>query len=96
MPAKFAALSTDAGRVDVRGWLDGDIFAISWIERNGPPVRRAERRGFGSTVIDTMAKRTLSGEVQLGYTPSGLEWRLSCPAANTLERTMKAIDHSAY
>ena len=91
---KYGALSTDAGRVDVRWRLDGDIFAISWIERNGPPVRRPERRGFGSTVTDTMAKRTLGGEVQLDYAPSGLEWRVSCPAANTLERTMEAIDHS--
>jgi hypothetical protein len=29
------------------------------------PVRRPERRGFGSTVIDSMAKRTVSGEVEL-------------------------------
>ena len=69
----------------VSTFANGDIFAISWIERNGPPVRSPERRGFGSTVIDTMAKRTLGGEVQLDYAPSGLEWRLSCPAANTLE-----------
>jgi PAS domain S-box-containing protein len=54
---KYGALSTDAGRVDV-GWrIRGDIFAMSWIERDGPPVRPPERRGFGSTVIDSMAKR---------------------------------------
>jgi len=83
---KYGALSTDAGRVDV-GWrLGGDIFAMSWTERNGPPVRRPERRGFGSTVIDSMAKRSVSGEVQLDYAPLGLEWRLTCPAANALER----------
>jgi len=83
---KYGALSTDAGRVDV-GWrLGGDIFAMSWTERDGPPVRRPERRGFGSTVIDSMAKRAVSGEVELDYAQSGLEWRLTCPAANALER----------
>jgi PAS domain S-box-containing protein len=83
---KYGALSSDAGRVDV-GWrLGGDIFAMSWTERDGPPVRPPERRGFGSTVIDSMAKRTVSGEVELDYAPSGLEWRLTCPAANALER----------
>ncbi len=47
---KYGALSTDAGRVDV-GWrLGGDTFAMSWTERDGPPVR------------------------------------LTCPAANALER----------
>jgi len=83
---KYGALSVDAGRVDV-GWrFDGNIFAMSWTERNGPPVSPPERRGFGSTVIASMAKRTVDGEVQLDYAPSGLTWRLTCPAANALER----------
>jgi PAS domain S-box-containing protein len=83
---KYGALSVDAGRVDV-GWrFDGDIFAMGWTERNGPPVSRPERRGFGTTVVDSMAKRTVDGEVQLDYAPSGLTWRLTCPAANALER----------
>jgi PAS domain S-box-containing protein len=83
---KYGALSSEAGRVDV-GWrLGGDIFAMSWTERDGPPVRPPERRGFGSTVIDSMAKRTVNGEVELDFAPRGLEWRLTCPAANALER----------
>jgi hypothetical protein len=43
------------------------------------------RRGFGRTVIASMAKATVGGEVQLDYAPSGLVWRLTCPAANALE-----------
>jgi two-component sensor histidine kinase len=49
-------------------------------------VSPPERRGFGSTVIASMAKVTVGGEVQLDYAPSGLAWRLTCPAANALER----------
>jgi two-component sensor histidine kinase len=73
--------------------FDRDIFSMHWTERNGPPVSPPERRGFGSTVIDSMAKRTLGGEVELDYAPSGLAWRLTCPTANALERggIMKAI-----
>jgi two-component sensor histidine kinase len=82
---KYGALSVGAGRVDVRWRLDGGIFAMSWTERNGPPVSRPERRGFGSTVIGVMAKLTVGGEVQLDYASSGLAWRLTCPAANALE-----------
>src|SRR5262245_5021110 len=82
---KYGALSVDSGHVDV-GWrVEGDIFAISWIERNGPPVSQPERRGFGSTVIESMAKRTVGGAVQLDYAPSGLMWGLTCPEANALE-----------
>jgi PAS domain S-box-containing protein len=83
---KYGALSTNAGHVDIDWWLDGDALGMRWIERNGPPVRPPERQGFGTTVIRSMAKRALDGEVQLDYTPRGLEWRLTCPAANALER----------
>jgi PAS domain S-box-containing protein len=81
---KYRALSTASGRVDVGWQLDSDAFTMSWTERSGPPVRPPERRGFGSTVIETMAKQTVSGEVQLNYASSGLDWRLTCPAANAL------------
>jgi two-component sensor histidine kinase len=83
---KYGALSVDSGHVDV-GWRsDGDIFAMSWAERNGPPVSQPERHGFGSTVVESMAKRTVAGEVQLDYAPSGLMWALTCPVENALER----------
>jgi len=64
----------DIGRVDVRWRLDGDVFAMSWTERNGPSVSAAERRGFGTTVVDSMARRTVGGEVRLDYAASGLVW----------------------
>jgi PAS domain S-box-containing protein len=82
---KYGALSVDAGRVDVSWWFDDDIFAINWIERGGPPVSTPERRGFGITVVDLMAKRTVDGEVHLDFIPSGVVWNLTCPAANALE-----------
>jgi two-component sensor histidine kinase len=88
---KYGALSTGAGRVDI-GWLsEGDVFAMSWSERNGPPVRPPTHRGFGSTVIDSMVKRVFDAEVQVQYASSGLEWRLTCPMVNALEAT---ADHS--
>jgi PAS domain S-box-containing protein len=84
---KYGALSTDVGRVDVSWRLDDDTYAMGWIERNGPPVRPPERRGFGSMVVESMAKGAVGGEVELDYGLSGLEWHLTCPAANALEAT---------
>jgi PAS domain S-box-containing protein len=82
---KYGALSVDAGRIDV-GWrFDSDIFAMSWTESKGPPVSQPKRRGFGSTVVDSMVKQTVNGEVQLDYAPSGVVWNLTCPAENALE-----------
>src|SRR5499427_3732257 len=82
---KYGALSTDKGHVDVRWGTDGRTLTMSWTERDGPPVAPPERRGFGSMVIASMATEAVEGEVQLDYAPSGLVWRLSCPAANGLE-----------
>ena len=83
---KYGALSTDAGRVDIRWACDGDTLTMSWTERDGPPVSAPQRRGFGTIVMKTMAERSLDGVVQLDYAPSGLIWRLTCPAATTLEK----------
>jgi PAS domain S-box-containing protein len=83
---KYGALSVDAGRVDVCWRLDGDVFAMSWTERKGPPVSAPERCGFGTSVIVSMVKQTVGGKVQLDFLPPGVVWNLTCPAANALER----------
>jgi PAS domain S-box-containing protein len=81
---KYGALSTDTGRVDI-GWAtDGDTFTMSWGERGGPPVSAPKRRGFGTVVMQEMVEDSVDGTVDLDYFPSGVTWRLSCPAVNAL------------
>jgi PAS domain S-box-containing protein len=87
---KYGALSNDTGRVDIRWGCDGDTLAMSWTERDGPPVSAPGRRGFGTIVMKAMTERSLNGAVQLDYAPSGLIWRLTCPAANALESGRRA------
>jgi PAS domain S-box-containing protein len=82
---KYGALSTDKGCLDVSWATDGDTLAMSWTERDGPPVSAPQRRGFGTIVMEAMASRSVNGKVQLDYAPSGLTWRLICPAADALE-----------
>jgi two-component sensor histidine kinase len=82
---KYGALSTDMGRVDIGWGIDDDTLVMSWTEREGPPVLAPRRRGFGTIVMQTMAERSVDGTVVLDYAPSGLTWRLTCPAANALE-----------
>ncbi len=83
---KYGALSADTGQVNVRWEVAGGTFTMSWTEREGPPVSAPERRGCGTTVTKAMAERSVNGAVDLDYAPSGLTWRLTCPAANALER----------
>src|SRR5258706_454080 len=82
---KYGALSTDSGRVEVCWETDRGTFTMSWTERDGPPVSAPKRRGFGTTVLEAMAKRSVDGTVDLDYAPSGVTWRLTCPTANALE-----------
>jgi PAS domain S-box-containing protein len=82
---KYGALSTDTGRVSV-GWRSGDdTVTMSWTERDGPPVSPPQRRGFGTVVMKEMAERRVNGAVDLEYAPSGVTWRLTCPAADAVE-----------
>jgi PAS domain S-box-containing protein len=83
--SKYGALSTETGSVEVCWRLDGNVFAMNWTERGGPPVSAPTHRGFGSTVVNAMAKRSVQGEVHLDYAPSGVVWTLTCPSANALE-----------
>ena len=79
---KYGALSTDRGRIDIFWATDGGALALSWTERDGPPVSAPERRGFGAVVMEAMVASSINGKAQLDYAPSGVTWRLTCPAAN--------------
>jgi two-component sensor histidine kinase len=81
---KYGALSTGRGRVRISWRTDGDTFAMSWTERDGPPASQPQRSGFGTIVMAAMAERSVDGEVKLNYAPPGLTWRLTCPAVNAL------------
>jgi PAS domain S-box-containing protein len=85
--SKYGALSADTGCVDIR-WevIDDHTFTMGWTEREGPSVSPPQRRGFGATVTEAMAESSVGGTVNLDYGPSGVTWRLTCPAENALER----------
>ena len=83
---KYGALSDERGRVDIDWRLNGDEFTIGWAECDGPCVEAPKRHGFGSTVISTVAKASVDGDVELDYAPTGLIWRLKCSADKVLER----------
>jgi PAS domain S-box-containing protein len=86
--AKHGALSNPEGHIEIAWQIEKcaacDRFAMSWIERRGPRVGAPAHRGYGSTVIKSMAELSLDGEVQLDFAPSGLSWRLTCPAPRIL------------
>ena len=75
---KYGALSTDAGRIDVR-WraLESGGFELEWIELHGPIVSPPSHRGFGSLLLERVTGRELGGEAVLDFRPDGLRVRIT-------------------
>jgi two-component sensor histidine kinase len=80
--AKYGALSTGQGRVDV-AWSvredGGRRLALTWTETGGPPVVAPTRRGFGSRLIERSLSGELGGEAVLEFAPDGLRCHVVLP-----------------
>ena len=83
--AKHGALSVPEGRVEVAWGLetgpDGQArwVAISWQERNGPPVATPKRRGFGSRLLERGLAHGSGGTAELDFAPHGVACRIRMP-----------------
>lgn len=75
---KYGALSNETGNVDIAWHLKDRSLSVSWVEHGGPPVSPPTRKGFGSVVLDTIVRGSLSADVRIDYPPEGLRWTLTC------------------
>jgi two-component sensor histidine kinase len=82
---KYGALSKDTGFQHIGWGTESETFTMTWTESDGPQVSLPQRCGFGTVVMKEMAERSVNGAVDLDYAPSGVTWRLACPAANAPE-----------
>ena len=82
---KYGALSTEAGAIEltwkVIGSGDQAQLWMQWAERDGPPVTRTDRQGFGTRLICTAVSRGLRGRAELDFPASGAVWTLLAPLA---------------
>jgi two-component sensor histidine kinase len=78
--AKYGALSTSSGRVDVECSEDEQQFVLTWTERGGPTVKKPEDgEGFGGLLARATVKGQLGGEIVRDWNPEGLTIWLSVP-----------------
>ena len=77
--AKYGALSTETGRVDLTWRLEGGRLELSWMESDGPQITPPNRRGYGSRAIVAGIERQLGGMVQFDWQTNGLRCTLSVP-----------------
>lgn len=77
--AKYGALSTDTGYVDLECRDYGDTLELVWIERGGPSVTPADKEGFGTRLARTTIEGQFGGEIVRQWHPEGLVIRLIVP-----------------
>ncbi|HEY1750922.1 MAG TPA: PAS domain S-box protein [Caulobacteraceae bacterium] len=80
--AKYGALSVEGGRVSIAVTRQGGALNIVWREIGGPPVEPPTRRGFGSRMLQGLA-RDLEGAARLDFAPDGLVCVITAPLAQT-------------
>jgi two-component sensor histidine kinase len=78
--SKYGAWSTPGGRV-ILDWNEtADGLTIVWSERGGPRSKPPTQTGFGSSLIEMMIERSLSGSVQRDFQDTGLVATFRLPA----------------
>jgi two-component sensor histidine kinase len=80
---KYGALSNQAGSVLV-DWkiersLESSRLILHWREKDGPPVTRPSRLGFGSRMIGRGLAHQLEGRVDIDYRPDGVVCTINIP-----------------
>ena len=71
--AKYGALSSAEGRVDVEITRTGEAVRITWRETRGPTVQgEPERTGFGTRLAELSVAQQLGGVIRREWKPGGL------------------------
>jgi PAS domain S-box-containing protein len=77
--AKYGALSSLAGRLNLVWDLKDGYLVLSWNETGGPPVIEPKTHGFGSRIIRTSVERQLGGRIILDWQRDGLKCEFAVP-----------------
>ncbi|QJI29490.1 PAS domain S-box protein [Pseudomonas sp. ADAK18] len=71
--AKYGALSSGEGRLEITSHVAGDTFTLVWNETNGPAIEQAPTSmGFGTLLAKATVKGQLQGEITYDWRQDGL------------------------
>jgi two-component sensor histidine kinase len=78
---KYGALKRESGSLSVTWELDGLSLNLRWRETITPFALPSDRRGFGTTVLESMVGRSLGARVERIVHDDGLEWTFEIPTS---------------
>lgn len=83
--AKYGALSTEEGRVELTSTDQGESLLLTWVERGGPTLDGApSAEGFGSRLVEMSIRGQLGGNWERRFEPEGLTCELMLSKAAIL------------
>jgi len=82
---KYGSLSVPDGKVHVMWALTSGgappSLLVEWVETGGPLVKKPERQGFGTKLIQRGLAQQLGGEIKLDFAPAGVRCVITFPNA---------------
>lgn len=88
--AKYGALSTTEGRLDLSWRLNGTRpvpeLEIVWVETGGPPVKPPSSRGYGTKLIEISVERGLGATVNREFLETGVRCKIVLPLIEDIAR----------
>jgi len=82
--AKYGALSSVSGRVELTWELTEDTLVRRWTEAGGPPTQPPSSPGFGTRIITASVEGQLGGQAVFDWQPQGLQCVLSMPRGDAI------------
>lgn len=80
---KYGALATTGGRVEIAWECSADgAFTFSWTERDGPPVGKPKRSGFGSRLTTRVVPYYFDGKAEVEFQSDGIRYVLAGQLGN--------------
>lgn len=93
--AKYGALSQFSGHIELT-WREADgRTRLDWLERNGPPVVKPEREGFGTKVVSRAFSPEFEPDVTFDYQPQGLHFTIVFKSTEAPARQAATSDDAA-
>jgi two-component sensor histidine kinase/response regulator RpfG family c-di-GMP phosphodiesterase len=77
--AKYGALSSGQGSVELHWELKGGCLVLQWSEVNGPKVVRPSSFGFGTKIINSTVGAQSGGRVDFDWRETGLQCTVTVP-----------------
>lgn len=80
---KYGSLSTDHGKLSVMWAVTSGpgpaLLLVEWMESGGPLVKKPERQGFGTKLIQRGLAQQLGGDIKLDFAPAGVRCVITFP-----------------